>query len=257
MTLTVEHREQSAGTGGAVVQPPPAGAASIDRLAAPAPSRRRKKTFVERIEAFISWLSTRNNFWHRVCSMIWLPYAFRSGIKMVKDRPGERPDAVPETVGADSSAPQDRYEFEAVLPFRRFNRNWYNAMAGASLLANSEVAGGMYIFRAVGKDYRVVCKELNYRFLRPCFGPAVYKVRPLGDLKALTATGQPFNLDVVLDVYQLLVKAIDDEPEKRVGRCRATFHVMPKAQFKEKKKARAERMEKREEQAGPGSGPAA
>ena len=51
--------------------------------------------------------------------MIWLPYAFRSGIRM--KRLGET-------------------EFTAELPFRRFNRNWYNAMAGASLLANSEIA---------------------------------------------------------------------------------------------------------------------
>src|SRR5690606_28627685 len=31
-----------------------------------------------RIEAWISRLSSRNTFWHRVCSLIWLPYAFRS-----------------------------------------------------------------------------------------------------------------------------------------------------------------------------------
>ncbi|MCA9288194.1 MAG: hypothetical protein KDA05_06405, partial [Phycisphaerales bacterium] len=68
--------------------------------------RKRKRSLLDRIDAFISRLSTRNNFWHRVCSMIWLPYAFRSGIQM------KRVDAT---------------TFTAVLPFRRFNRNWYNA----------------------------------------------------------------------------------------------------------------------------------
>ena len=28
--------------------------------------------------------STRSHFWNRVCSLIWLPYAFRSGIRMKK-----------------------------------------------------------------------------------------------------------------------------------------------------------------------------
>src|SRR5689334_14422436 len=45
-------------------------------------------SFSDKVEAFIARLSTRNHFWHRVCSMIWLPYAFRSGIRM--KRVGER-----------------------------------------------------------------------------------------------------------------------------------------------------------------------
>ncbi|MFY7896290.1 MAG: hypothetical protein ACOVP8_08665, partial [Phycisphaerales bacterium] len=92
-------------------------------------------TLRERIEAFMARLSTRNNFWHRVCSMIWLPYAFKSGIQMKR---------------------VDGTTFQAVLPFKRFNRNWYNAMAGASLLANSEIAGGMYIMGLTGGDYTLV-----------------------------------------------------------------------------------------------------
>ena len=42
---------------------------------------------------------------------------------------------------------------EAILPFRKFNKNWYNAMAGAALLGNAEIAGGMYVFGTVGADY--------------------------------------------------------------------------------------------------------
>ena len=177
-------------------------------------AKRRKVGLLDRVEAFISRLSTRNNFWHRVCSLIWLPFAFRSGIKM------KRIDAT---------------TFHAVLPFRRFNRNWYNAMAGAALLGNAEIAGGMYVFGACGGDYTVVCKHLEYRFLRPCFGPAIYRISPRGgseSLQAHLAHGGEFNIVIDMDVVQQLSKP--GEKEKRVGRCAATFHVTPKQHHKNK-----------------------
>jgi hypothetical protein len=177
--------------------------------------RRRKRTLLERIDAFISRLSTRNNFWHRVCSMIWLPYAFRSGIQM------KRVDAT---------------TFTAILPFRRFNRNWYNAMAGAALLGNAEIAGGMYVFGVAGGDYTVVCKNLNYTFLRPCFGPAVYRIKPQEDLNALVAAGGEFNITLDMDVVQQV--RIPGKRDKRVGRTVVTFHVTPKSHHKDKKKRR-------------------
>jgi len=184
------------------------------------PEFKSKMSIMDRMEAFVSKLSTRNNFWHRVCSFIWLPYAFHSGIKMKRI---------------------DAQTFTAILPFKRFNRNWYNAMAGASLLANSEIAGGMYLFAKVGKDYTVVCKRLEYKFLRPCFGPAVYKVVPLQDIDAMIAQGGEFNVDVRLNIHQGLAVP-GKEREKRVGRCEATFHVTPKLHHKDKK-ARGEETE--------------
>ena len=33
---------------------------------------------IDRIEAFISKLSVRDNFWNSICSLIWLPLAFFS-----------------------------------------------------------------------------------------------------------------------------------------------------------------------------------
>lgn len=181
-------------------------------------------SFREKLEAFIARLSSRNRFWNRVCSLIWLPYAFRSGIRMKK---------------VDDST------FAAELPFRRFNRNWYNAMAGAALLANSEIAGGMYVFAACGGEYTVVCKDLKYRFLRPCFGPAVYKITPHEDVKAMLATRREFNVTLGMDVVQasmlpekvrpaaekLLPKGVGQKVagrEKRVGEVVAVFHVTPK-----------------------------
>ncbi len=188
--------------------------------------KKPKRSFLERAEAFFEKLSMRNNFWNRVCSMIWLPYAFRSGI----------------TMQSDAST------YRATLPFRRFNKNWYNAMAGAALLGNSEIAGGNYVFSVCGGDYTVVCKHLEYKFLRPCHGPAEYRMTPLDDLHALVATGKEFNIAVRMDIVQVLVplskKKMADEVDdpnakptkpKRVGRCTATFHVTPKSQHKAKK----------------------
>lgn len=195
-------------------------------------SKKQKKSLFERVEAFVSKLSTRNNFWNRVCSMIWLPYAYRSGITMSGD----------ETT------------YRATLPFRRFNKNWYNAMAGAALLGNSEIAGGNYVFSVCGGDYTVVCKHLEYKFLRPCHGPAEYRMTPLDDIHALVATGEEFNIAIRMDIVQVLVpmseqrlaQEVDDagtsSPKpKRVGRCTATFHVTPKAHHKAKKQRGAQK----------------
>ena len=184
----------------------PEGAAGDEADARVDRKRKRKRTLWERAEAFVSRLSTRNHFWHSVCSRIWLPYAFKSGIKMKMI---------------------DSRTFQAVVPFRRFNRNWYNAMAGAALLGNAEIAGGSYIFRVCGADYTVVCKRLEYKFLRPCLGPAVYHVEPEEDIDALVASGGEFNLTVKMNVVQQLRRPSDRQ--KRVGVATATFHVTPKA----------------------------
>ena len=178
----------------------------------------RPKTWVDRIEAFISRLSVRDNFWHSVCALIWLPLAFFSGIRMKLVKGG--------TAAATA----------AILPFRRFNQNWYRAMAGGALLANSEIAGGMYVFGIVGGDYTVVCKHLSYKFLRPCFGPAVYRMHPRENIEELVKAGTEFNTTLDLHVYQQASRI--GERDKRVGECVVTFHVTPKAQHKTKKARR-------------------
>src|SRR5262245_17646939 len=120
----------------------------------------------------------------------------------------------------------DSKRFMAVLPFTRFNRNWYNAMAGAALLGNSEVAGGMYVFARCGGDYMVVCKDMRYRFLRPCFGPALYEVVKSDDIESKLATKSEFNIELEMEIRQQLKKR---GREKIVGRCSITFHCTPKA----------------------------
>ena len=168
-------------------------------------------TWFDKAEAFVSRLSTRDNFWHSICSFIYLPLAFFSGIRMRK-------------VGADA--------FSVYLPFRRVNRNWYNAMAGGALLGNAEIAGGMYVFGTCGSEYTVVCKNLNYTFLRPCLGPAVYRMKPTEDLKALVAKGGEFNFRLDMEIMQQPLSIKDRE--RRVGKCEVTFHVTPKIQHKMK-----------------------
>jgi hypothetical protein len=175
---------------------------------------RRRRTLFQRFEAFVSRLSTRNNFWHKACSLIWLPYAFRSGIAMKR---------------------LDSNRFRAVLPFKRINRNWYNAMAGAALLGNSEVAAGMFLFGEIGGEYIVVCKEMKYKFLRPCLGPAVYEIVNTEDLQTKVAAGGEFNIDLEMEIRQQLKKK---GRELRVGRCDITFHCTPKAMLKDKMKRR-------------------
>ena len=202
--------------------PPSAAEPSDDSAGTPRAARHAEppKTLIDRVEAFISRLSVRDNFWNSVCSLIWLPLAFFSGIRMKE-------------MDANS------FVARAVLPFRRFNRNWYRAMAGGALLANSEIAGGSYVFGIVGADYTVVCKHLEYKFLRPCLGPAVYRIKAREDVKALIATGKEFNITTDMDVLQQAGRM--GERDKRVGQCVATFHVTPKVQHKVKRARKAGR----------------
>ncbi len=168
-----------------------------------------KVTWVDKVEAFISKLSTRDNFWHSICSFIWLPLAFFSGIRTRK-------------IDTDTYA--------AYLPFRRFNRNWYRAMAGGALLGNAEIAGGMYVFGICGSDYTVVCKNLNYTFLRPCLGPAVYRMKARENIRELAEAAREFNCVLDMDIMQQPLNTKDRE--RRVGKCEVTFHVTPKVQHK-------------------------
>ncbi|MEM1353966.1 MAG: hypothetical protein AAGH88_03690 [Planctomycetota bacterium] len=166
----------------------------------------------EKYRRFETWLtrkSNESNGWHRLLAKLFLPLAYRSGIKL-----GQQTD--------------DGYE--AVVPFTSFNKNWYNAMAGAALLANSEVAGGMYIFNQVGPDYTVVCKELQYKFRLPCLGPAIYRVKPVDDIEELKRHKLEFNVTVEMQVVQAVRHK--DQKERKVGKATATFHVAPKAKLR-------------------------
>lgn len=166
---------------------------------------------LDRVEAWLSRVSMKSNLVRKACASIWLPYAFRSGLTMKR---------------------VDKQSFVAVLPFRRVNRNWYNAMAGAALLGNSEVAGGLYLFGRCGSDYIVVCKEMRYRFMRPCYGPAMYEVMSSGDLDEKLRSGGEFNIPLEMEIRQHVHKPGIKAP--LVGKCDITFHCTPKLMIKAK-----------------------
>ena len=169
------------------------------------------RRFAEWGEARIARLSVKNNFWHRLCSRVFLPLAYRSGIKFSRG---------------------DESTFSAILPFRKFNKNWYNAMAGGALLGNAEVAGGMYVFKQCGANYTIVCKHLEYQFRRPCHGPAVYRVEPRQDIQQLVAEQGEFNITLDMQIVQMVHKP--GQKERRCGSCTATYHVTPKDQARER-----------------------
>ena len=77
-----------------------------------------------------------------------------------------------------------------------------------------------------GSEYTVVCKHLEYKFLRPCFGPAVYKMTPRENLAERLASKEEFNITLDMDIRQQAFGPA--ERDRRVGHCVATFHVTPK-----------------------------
>ena len=109
-------------------------------------------------------------------------------------------------------------------------------MAGAALLGNSEVAAGMFLFKECGSDYAVVCKDMHYRFLRPCLGPAVYRIvggdNTSDDIRDLIQNGGEFNIDLELEIAQIIK---DKGRQIRVGRCNLTFHCTPKTMVRERR----------------------
>jgi hypothetical protein len=121
-------------------------------------------------------------------------------------------------------------------------------MAGAALLGNSEIAGGMYIFKRCGGRCRVVCKELNYKFLLPCAGPARYRMTVRENLEQLLATGEEFN--VTLDIAVVQVLRSPRSRERRVGRCTAIFHSTPIRLHKERQMRRKKRDQSRKAKHG-------
>ena len=144
------------------------------------------KTY-RKLEQKLSKLCFENNLWYKILTSIYLPLAAKAGMKLGK-RNGE--------------------VYEAVLPFKKFNKNWYDAMAGAALLANTEIAGGMAIFQYV-------------------------------DIEMLMKTKPEFNLRMEIDVLAEMKNKM-----RKIGTSKVTFHIAAKSLmaqriFKAKQKAKA------------------
>lgn len=180
------------------------------------------ETFFQRlfrkIEDKCSVLSLNNVFWYRFLSFIYFPIGFKSGIKL-----GKNVDGV----------------YETVLPFKRSNKNWYGDMAGAAILANTEIAGGMAVFQYVGEKYTIVCKDLSFKFRLPCKSKATYRVKIIDDIKQFMISKPEFNVKVEIEVLAELKNKI-----RKIGTSNVTFHVaakglMAQRLYKAKQRAKA------------------
>ena len=171
-----------------------------------------------KLEQQLSKLCFENDIWYKILTSIYLPLASKAGMKL-----GSRTGEV----------------YETVLPFKKFNKNWYDAMAGAALLANTEIAGGMAIFQYVGEKYTVVCKELNYKFRLPCHSDAIYRVRMVDDIQSLMKSKPEFNLRMEIDILAEMKNKM-----RKIGTSKVTFHIAAKSLmaqriYKAKQKAKA------------------
>ncbi len=171
-----------------------------------------------KLEVYFATLSLKSAFWHKVLTFIYLPISYRSGIKLGKEVDGC---------------------YEAVLPFKRSNKNWYGDMAGAVILANTEIAGGMAVFQYVGEKYTIVCKDLSFKFRLPCKSKATYRVRFIDDIQHFMRTKPEFNLRIEVDVIAELKNKL-----RKIGTSKVTFHIAAKglmAQriYKAKQRAKA------------------
>ena len=164
--------------------PRPPEAAFVNEPAAPGRPSQAPRRSPSGSRASISKLSTAKNFWHRVCSFIWLPYAFRCGIRMQKldardlHRRAPLPSLQPQLVQRDG---RRRRSATPRSPAGSTSSIWRRRLHG-----------------------RVQAAELPLP--APCFGPAVYQVVPKGDVDALVAEGGEFNIEIQLNVYQQLKK---------------------------------------------------
>lgn len=145
----------------------------------------------------------KHPFINRLLSFLFMPYIYKSGLKINFD-------------------PENYY---AILPKRRINQNWYGTMGGGAILGNVELAAGSYLFMLTGGEYRMVCKDLDYRFLLPSIDGVMYRASlDLDELKQKVAAGGKFNISMDVKVFRVTNKT---QQGKRVGGGVISFHVWP------------------------------
>ena len=97
--------------------------------------------------------------------------------------------------------------------------------------------GECYVFGVVGGDYTVVCKQLSYKFMRPCLGPAVYRMKARENIAELVASGKEFNITLDLEILQQGFRP--NERDRRVGQCEANVPCNAKDAPQAKSRARS------------------
>jgi hypothetical protein len=162
----------------------------------------------------ITELAIYNPIWQRFLSFFWMPFAYHSGVRIVR----RKGDAL-----------------NVLLPFRRPNRNWYGDMAGAAILGNAELAAGMILFEHCGADCIIVCKKMDFHFHANCTGPALYVACSKTDIEGKLAAGRPFECAMEMDVFQA-DKATGEPGHKLVGSCEIAFSVTQKMYLPRRKR---------------------
>ena len=171
------------------------------------PSRSSQFAAAGRLEGWLNrvllqW-SRKSIFWYRFGLLLKLPLGFHSGIREVEN---------------------GQADLAMLLPFRRFNRNWYGAVAGGSLLANVEIAAGTYLLQKYGSRAVIVCKEVSYKFLRPCFTHVVYYIRRQPEAELLKPEAEEFNVTLAVTIAEWSPR--DGKRKRRIGKCTIAFHVI-------------------------------
>ncbi len=155
------------------------------------------------LEKRLNKLSMKHPLLNKLLSMLFMPYVFKSGLKINFD-------------------PENYY---AILPKKRINQNWYGTMGGGAILGNVELAAGSYLFMMTEGNYRMVCKALDYRFLLPSNDAVMYKATlDLDELKEKVDAGGKFNIDMDVKVFRTVKPR---KAGKRIGGGIITFHVWP------------------------------
>jgi hypothetical protein len=157
-----------------------------------------------KLEKYFNRLSIKSRFFNRLLSFFFMPFVFKSGLKMnfVED------------------------DYYAILPKRRMNVNWYGTMAGGAILGNSELAAGSYLFMLTKGEYRMICTHLNYRFLLPSIDAIMYKAYvDLEELAEKLKAGGKFNIDMTIKVFR--TNKEKNKATRRIGSGTISFHMWP------------------------------
>ncbi len=115
-------------------------------------------------------------------------------------------------------------DFFVEVPHKKLLRNAYGTVGGAALLANLELAAGSYLFMRTDGGHRIVCRNVNYRFILPSKNGLHFKVEPISeDLEATIQSGKPFNTTLKVNVFSRGKES--GKPGRCIGRGEVQFHL--------------------------------
>lgn len=158
-----------------------------------------------KIEYVIGREVMKRRWLHNVMTFLMMPITWKLGIRI-------------------NYEPDDYY---AEVPHKRINKNYYGTIGGAALLANLELAAGAYINMRSGARHRLVCRNVNYRFMLPSTNGLHFRVEAVDEvlLEESLQSNKSFNADLKVTVYS--IGRHRGEQGARIGRGDIKFHVWP------------------------------